>query len=390
MVGRSSWEELDGTGAILDGRTTLAKRTSFVVEADCLKPEVKDDWSGFHDSQRTQQVRQYVRQFVIQKLGTILSEGRKEKKAEALAETRDALRKLPQVSRRMVSKFVDEVQSTCPSLSQGDLVRTVQIYTKLETARSGYELLERLAACSPTDLDTWNHLMEEWDASSADIVLGELKRRLDLIAQLQGLVNATTTDELHELQPLFARGLWMFGPEYEATDFLSNRSMATVIRQLLGGGGDGASASRPDFVALPDRSIGVYSADHFDSDGEVSGIRKVLIVELKKGGFVLDVKELRQAEDYAIGLQKAKQVKTDTDLVAFVLGTKLAEGADEERVVGKVRIVPMKYDVVLKRAHARTFHLQRKLEVARGAAQVDPAIEEALKSPEPLLESAGS
>ena len=107
----------------------------------------------------------------------------------------------------MVGNFIDKVQQNCPTISQGDLIRTVQIFANLEQARSGYELLEKLAACSPEDLDTWNNLMEEWSASSAEIVLSELKKRLDLIDRLQQLVNVTTTDELHELQPLFARGL---------------------------------------------------------------------------------------------------------------------------------------------------------------------------------------
>jgi hypothetical protein len=49
--------------------------------------------------------------------------------------------------------------------------------------------------------------MEEWNASNAEVVLSELKRRLDLIESLQQLVNVATTDELHELQPLFTRGL---------------------------------------------------------------------------------------------------------------------------------------------------------------------------------------
>lgn len=86
----------------------------------------------------------------------------------------------------------------------------------------------------------------------------------------------------------------MFGPELESADFTSNRQMVTVIRTLLGGTEDQLSTRRPDFVALPDRSIGIYSADSYDNGGEVCGIRKVVIVELKKGGFEVTTSEIRQ------------------------------------------------------------------------------------------------
>lgn len=382
MVGSPSWDGLDERGAILDGRTVLAKRCSFVVEADLLKDDVKSDWTGFHDTPRALAVRDSVRSFVIKALHQLLSDTRRERKREALAENRAALGRLPVLSKRLIGAFVDEVQQNCPTLSQGDLVRTVTVLTNLEKARSGYELLEKLAACSPDDLDAWNHLMEEWSASSADIVLSELKRRLDLIERLQQLVHVTSTDELHELQPLFARGLWIFGPEYESVEFTSNRAMATVICALLGAGSEGVSSRRPDLVALPDRSIGIYAADSFDERGEVAGVRKVLIVELKKGGFLLGTSELRQGEDYALELQSTNKVAKDTEIVVFVLAAAVSGDATDERTIGKtIKVIPMTYDTLLKRAHARTFNLQRRLEAIEPRGLDDPDVQEVLALP---------
>jgi hypothetical protein len=382
MVGSPSWEGLDDCGAILDGRTAMAKRYSFVVEANLLKKEVKDDWMGFHDSPASVAVMDAVRKHVIEALSKLLASNRREKKREALAESRAVLDRLPTLSKRIVSSFVDEVLQKCPTLSHGDLIRTVKILSTLEKARSGYELLEKLAACDPKDLDTWNRLMEEWSASGAEIVLSELKGRLDLIQRLQALVNTTSTDELHELQPLFARGLWIFGPEYESVEFTSNRAMVTVIRQHLGGSADEISMRRPDFVALSDRSIGVYSADHFDNDGEVDGIRKVLVVELKKGGFTITPDELHQGERYASELLRAKHISRSTEIVVFVLGANLSDDAVDEHTVGKAtKIIPMIYDTILKRAHARTFNLQRKLEAAFPTRPQNEDVEESLPTP---------
>jgi hypothetical protein len=383
MVGHSSWDGLDGNGAILDGRTLAARRYSFLVEADFLKNDIKADWSGFRDNQRTKDVREHARHHIIKALDELLADTRKDRKKAVLAENRKALGALSRVSRNAVGRFVDEVQTRCPQLSQGDLVRTVEIFTKMEESRSGYDLLRRLAACSPNDIDTWNRLMLEWNANSAEIVLGELGKRLDLLGQLQALVGNTTADELHDLQPLFARGLWIFGPEYEAVDFSSNRTMCTLIRTLLGGSTKPIEDSRrPDLVALPDRSIGLYSADSYDDDGEVCGVRKVLVVELKKGGFQLTVDELRQGEDYAQALRGAKHVQKSTEILVYVLGEGLKDGAEEVRKVGDfTKILPMRYETVLKRAHARTFNLQRKLE-AKQPLQPDAEVEEVLSEPD--------
>jgi hypothetical protein len=192
MVGVPSWDGLDGQGAILDGRTALAKRCSFVVEADFLKDDVCPDWTGLYDTQRTLAAREAVLEFVGEALAKALGDSRRERKREALAQSKTTLSRLPILSRRLVGSFIDEVQQKCPSLSQGDLARTASVFATMEDARSGYELLEKLAACSPADLDTWNRLMEEWTASNAEVVLCELRRRLDLIERLQQLVNEVT------------------------------------------------------------------------------------------------------------------------------------------------------------------------------------------------------
>ncbi|MEP7219803.1 MAG: ATP-binding protein [Bacteroidota bacterium] len=46
LVGNPSWEGIEGK--LLDGRGTIAKRYTYVVEADGLVGDVKHDWSGFH------------------------------------------------------------------------------------------------------------------------------------------------------------------------------------------------------------------------------------------------------------------------------------------------------------------------------------------------------
>ena len=378
MVGEPSWEGLDGEGHYLDGRTSEAKKYSFVVKADLLRADVKQDWSGFHANARVNAVRDAVHQHVVKALHGLLADDRKRRKRSALSQQKSLIRELPGASKRILGKFIDEVQEKCPTLSERDLLRTVEIYGKLEHARSSYDLLEQLASCSPEDLDTWNRLMQRWTATGAELVLGELQQRLTLVARLQKLVRLSGSDELHDLQPLFERGLWVFGPEYEAVDFRSNRGMTEVVRNFFGRPEEEASRRRPDFIALPGRSIGFYGADSYEEGGEVRGLRKVLIVELKRTGFELTQEELDQARDYASELRKRGCAQRETEIVAYVLGTSIEPGVEDVAIGNHTKIQPTTYDTVLSRAHARTFNLQRKLESMGQTVERDLDVEDVL------------
>lgn len=380
-VGEPNWDRLDEEGAYLDGRTEHAKKFSFIVMADFLTPgqDVKADWSDFHANQRTNAVREAVHRCVIKEIQAQLATTRKERKKAAIENSREVMGELPTFSKRTIGQFIDEVQEKCPTMSDRDLSRTVQVLAKLEQSRSGYDLLTQLAACSPDDLDTWNTLMQQWTASNAEIVLNELDRRLKLIDRMEKLVENPLADELHDLQPLFEQGLWIFGPEYEAVDFRSNRGLAEVIGRFLGGADYKPPKRRPDFVVLPETSIGAYCADSYDPAGEISGVRKVAILELKKGGFCVTKQEMMQALGYAEEIRKAAKVQPTTEIVAFVLGASLDSGLQKMEWGDKTTIIPMVYQIVLRKAHQRTFNLKERLQEVQPAIATDPEVDAVLK-----------
>jgi len=379
-VGEPSWEGLDGEGQYLDGRMSEAKRFSFVVEADILKSETRDDWSGFKQTPRLEAVRKAVHQAVVEGLRGLMADDRKAAKKAAIQQHRRLIKELPGISQYQIGRFLDEAQERCPTLTTLELSRTVEIWGRLEQTRTGYDLLKQLATCSPEDLDTWNSLMQKWTASNAEIVLTELERRLAVIKDLQRLVRDRNSDEVHDLQPVFERGLWIFGPEYESVEFTSNRGMTQVVQEFFGRKGVKASRKRPDFVALPDSSIGLYSADDF-TEGEVSGVRKVLIVELKRGGFCLTLKELDQARDYALELRATGCAQPNTEITAFVLGASMEHGLAEMTMGDRTAIKPLLYDILLNRAHARVFNLSKRIKETAPPPQRDTEMADILSQP---------
>jgi hypothetical protein len=387
LVGEQSWRDFEDI-AILDARTTEAKRYTFIIEADILVDEVKDDWSDFKDTVKSKTVKLYAKEKVLEWLRDLMKDFHKSHKIAAFSIQKNEIKKLSTDSRYRVGKFVDELQSRVTVLNDRVLNATIEVLAKLEQARSGVALLEQISKLNPNDIDTLNKILEVWTVQEARIVLEELGRRLKVIDSLSKLVENPSVDELHELQPLFEKALWIFGPEYESLEFTSNKSLNSVIKNLMK---DKLAkirhpSRRPDLVALSDSSIGTYSHPSFDERGEVSNLAKVLIVELKRGGFVVGIKEMRQADDYATEIRRSGKVTRDTFIEAYVLGATISDEAMEPIRKGEpithTRIRSEAYSTTLNRAHARTFNLYKKIEQAKQDELYDKEIEEALNSPE--------
>ena len=236
-------------------------------------------------------------------------------------------------------------------------------------------------------MDELHRILASWSVQEARIVLDELGRRLKLIKSLEKVLENPSSDELHDIQPLFEKGLWIFGPEYESLQFMSNQSLASIVSKFFEGKVANLTAPRrrPDFVVLPDSSIGVYAHDSYDSQGEVEGLGKVLIVELKRGGFEITRKERGQAQEYANEIRRSGKIQRSTQIIGFVLGTTLAADSQDplsEGVPPHTIIYPRAYSTVLRQANARTFNLQKKIEEAKGLELSDPEIEGVIASPD--------
>ena len=139
-----------------------------------------------------------------------------------------------------------------------------------------------------------------------------------------------------------------------------------------------------DFVIKEDSSIGFYAADSYDESGEIVGIRTLLILELKRGAFEVTQQELDQGRDYAKELIKVGAVQKGTSIVVFVLGASIEQGL-ESLQQGQVTVTPLTYDIVLSRAHSRTFNLQRKIQAGTGNPSRRFDVLEVLDEEEPQL-----
>ena len=275
-------------------------------------------------------------------------------------------RNLSLVSQERWEIFIKNIQEECPSISENDLFRLGGLLAKLEFSQSKFSLLKKLEELESYQLDELHNILEDWNFNTAKLVLDELRLRLNLLEELKIRIHDKNTDEVQELQPLFHSGLWIFGPEYETIEYTSNEGMTKVIQDLLGDKTLKGSRKRPDFAILPDSTVGLYSYPRFDEDGGEMGVEKLTIVELKRPGVPIDSEEKGQAWKYVKELYQKGLLKKYSKVMCFVLGDSIEpeETGERSEKDGNVRIRPLEYDIVIKRANSRLLKLYEKVKHA--------------------------
>lgn len=377
LVGSISWSGSDYE-RVLDGRTSEARRYTFIVKADFLEPAVKADWSGFETSApEWQAARQTIQDQIATHLSSVGAEQRRRSKASVRRRLDASVRRLAPLERERLVEFAERLIDNCPSLGEAEIEQITTILANLERADSQYSLLAKLHEMRSDDLDDLNSLLEAWTLGAAKRALDEIETRLKLIEELDHKLRDSSAREVQHLQPLMESSLWVFGPEFESVEFTSNKGMTEVIKTLLKADIAGTQ-NRPDFVVLPDGSVGFYSRDAYDSDYEVTDIESLVIVEIKRPGIPIGSEQKDQAWKYAKELLAKGLVSASTRVSCFVLGSSINafEGTREE---GNVTIRPMAYETFIRRAEARMLGLRKKLretpflqEVIEGFTAVEP------------------
>lgn len=372
LVGVPGWIGFDHE-RILDGRSTEAKRFQFIVSADLLENAVQPDWTGFISSDPAwQATRDAVHAQIKKYLSAFSADRRREAKETVKENLVKTVRQLPPVGRERWNQFVDEVIDSCPSISTDEVGKVAGILANLELSTSKYGLVEKLHELQPGDLDALYQLLDDWTLRLAKDALDEIQTRLKLIEDLDNKLRDETMDEVGDLQPLFERSLWVFGPEFESLEFTSNRGMTEVIRKIFGSDKSG-SRQRPDFVMLPDGSVGLYSRDAHDLGHDVDGVSRLVVAEIKKPGVGIGSEQKDQAWRYVKELRNKGLLTEAATITCYVLGSRIDkdESAHRTEWAGRVTIIPMSYNTFIRRAAKRMLGLREKLKEAPFLRDID-------------------
>ena len=174
LVGHANWHAFEGK--FIDGRTEEAKRFSFVVLADFLKPAVKADWSGFErDNPNFAATQETVHERIRHVIAEVLKERRRETKAKVEKAHRERVRALPKLSQDRWNGMLTQLIEKCPTIGEKQIDQVMGLLATMEMAESQYELLDRLHDISPDDIDALNDVMKEWSIKTAKAALDEVR-----------------------------------------------------------------------------------------------------------------------------------------------------------------------------------------------------------------------
>ncbi|WDL98479.1 ATP-binding protein [Alicyclobacillus sp. ALC3] len=392
LVGKPGWHI--GDVVLADGRTNFAKRHTIVVKCDGLYNEVLPDWSGFKPSKLMDSVLRVLASYVDGFYRMAMKDKIGETTREVLTEHRSALRELSAAGRFEVSEFVQRMVDSHPIIQAEMLSIAVDAVIHLEKTRSGASLLQKLSALSEEDVDGLNRLLEDWDVKDALSVLDEIDKRLLTLEALERLSIDPSTDELKTLHPLVLQSRWLFGPEFDSPMFTSNVSLTTAVQELFGErplpSAFYNARRRPDIIVMERGTITAVCTEESDADGGLSVMGRILLVELKRGGFTIGRDEINQANNYVEDLLNSGHLDGSPFINAFVVGYKVDSRSNNSRIRkigdhperGRVEITT--YNQLVRTAHQRLFRLKSQLSERYQSIGKDTLVHKLLEEPQQL------
>ncbi len=365
LVGEPSWSL--GRNLVLDGRTSLAKRYTFIIKSNDLAEYIKEDWSGFKVSDEIEKVYQAVENFVNNSFESVTLATISNVTENLDTPIKQSLKKVNPLVREEVKSVITEIVKTNPKVKQESVNLVVQTIINMENSKNGHELLEKLSTLSSDDIDGLNSLLSKWTVSDALVVLNEIDRRLSIITAIRKLGKDKTTDELHVLHPMIAESRWLFGPEYESSEYIFNQQMKTAVEKIFTDvkylTSDANYKKRPDLICLPDSTVGVTGIEDIPSDLGLVKVRKLLLIELKKGGFKIKREERNQAQGYVEDLLSSN-LGVDCQITAYVVGDSIADNLTSPTKIGdngRGTLYVTTFDQLVDTAERRMFGLRQKI-----------------------------
>lgn len=370
LVGVPSW--VVGSEAVIDGRARFAKRFSIVIKVDdSWLPEVEQDWVRFKSGRKVdalfEAARDYAKKVFAQLSATLVEESSE----EALVKNREDFKELSPLGRAEVASFARDLVKATPTVSLDVLSAAVQALINIEKARGGAALLEKLTKLDESDIEGLDRLLSQWTVRDALSVLDEIDHRLAVIVAIEKLAGDEAADELHTLHPLVTQARWLFGPEFDSSEYSSNVSLRTaaekIFKKRLSTEAFINAKQRPDIMALADATCSIVGTEGFDAaDPTLTRIQNVLIIELKKGRSAIGREEMNQGNGYVQDFLGSGALDGTPMFRAFVVGheitaktTREIELKEEGVLRGRVQAVT--YGQLTRSAHQRLFRLKERI-----------------------------
>ncbi|ODS12407.1 ATP-binding protein [Vibrio scophthalmi] len=388
LLGNPSWS-VNGI-QIIDGRRSFAKRYTLIAESEDLLDYVEADWSGFKPdfaaiSLVCEDISTFVKSCYLELSKSELANTKK----QVVDKHKNEMSELPRLARRELYDFLDQILSENPDIKLEFLELAFKAAINIEKSRTGIPLLYKLTQFSSSDVKALNEFLEDWCITDAMAILAEIDTRIKVVEAIERLSGDHSVDELHTLHPLIEKSRWIFGPEFDTPEYSSNRglrkTMEIVFKKKYTKEQFSNSSKRPDIVVGENSSISALALEEFN--GEIKKTKRVLLIELKKGGFEIGRDEMDQAKRYVQDIWHAGVDSTRPYIKGYVVGDRIDSFTGTYESVGRNRdetfgeIYALTYNELVRSAEARLFSLREKIESRYQGIQDDSLLNELLCEP---------
>lgn len=369
LIGEPSW--ILGNHMVLDGRTQEAKRYSVVVQTNDLADFIKKDWTGFRRDDRLESIFAKIEESILRMFTEIAKDNIDETTKTIKKQYKSEYNDLTPLGKYEFNEAIRHITLNNPTAKVESISLAVETVLNLEKTRSGSELLIKLSILSNEDIKGLNTLLENWSVKDALTVLDEIDKRISVIEAIRKLSNDSTVDELHILHPLIASARWIFGPEFDSPEYSSNSQLQTTVEKVFGKKIDKSlfnnNKKRPDIVVMGNSTFSITGTIDFDHENGISNINKILIIELKRGGFKLGRTERNQAVGYVEDFMTCGTIIGNPYISAYIVGESFSEKIqpiqtieNENKVeMGKVQICL--FSQIVDSSERRLFNLRSRL-----------------------------
>lgn len=369
LVGEPSWI-LDNI-MVLDGRSKEAKRYSVVVQTNQLSDYILEDWTGFKKDKTVSDVFKKIDE-VVQKMFQDIARNN-------IDETTKSIKKqyakqyndLSPLAKYEFNEALKNIAINNPTAKQESIALAIETVINLEKTRSGSELLQKLSTFSTDDIIGLNKLLDNWTIKDALTVLDEIDQRISVIEAIKKLSSDPSVDELQVLHPLIASSRWIFGPEFDSPEYSSNNQLHTTVEKLFKKKIEKTNfenyKKRPDIVVVADSLFSITATTESDNETGLTHLTKILIIELKRGGFKIGRQERNQAVGYVEDFLNSGTIMGNPYVNAFVVGESFSDKIqptqaifnDNKVEIGKVKVCL--FSQIVDSSEKRLFNLRSHL-----------------------------
>jgi hypothetical protein len=366
LIGEPTW--ILGNTPVIDGRTRFAKRYTFVVKTNDLADYINSDWTGLVFVPQIEKMYNEIAEY-------IKSEFRKLAKSQ-LDETKDNIQKefeseyseLSPLGKYGVSETIEHIIEINPTSTPEVLSIAVEAVINLEKTRNGKQLIKKLSQLSENDIDELNRLLDQWTIRDALSVLDEIDKRMTVVEAIDKLSSDPNVDELKILHPLITEARWIFGAEFDSDEYMSNSQLRTIAKRIFNYNNLDTESmfnnakKRPDLFILGDSTHALTGSEEFNHKTQLLEVRRILIIELKRGGAKLTRANRDQTMHYVEDFQCCKELTGNPSIFAFLVGNSIGESIIGEITAGNNgHVFVTTYAQLVDSARKRLFNLQSKL-----------------------------